>query len=185
MVPGDGRSEDARSVDGGEVAAEPNREPPVGLLELVMVDGVLELPVGVGVAGGAGENDGTGRGVVAFEPLQRVGMVDLDEREVRAFAGAPAAGALTAQQHADVHVGARGEPDDRAAGAVGTGGGREGLDHPAVRGGAADLDQPPGWGGAGEHPQVALQIAGKARHGSTLSRTIRWPPAIARRHGPW
>ena len=44
-----------------------------------------------------------------------VGLVDLDEREVRALAGVAAAGAAAAEQHADVHVGAGGEPGDRPA----------------------------------------------------------------------
>ena len=49
------------------------------------------------------------------EPLGGVGVVDLDEREVGALAGVAAAGAAAAEQHADVHVGAGGEPGDRLA----------------------------------------------------------------------
>jgi hypothetical protein len=53
-IPGRRRSENPGGVDGGEVAAEADREPAVGLFELVEVDGLSQQPVGVGVAWGAG-----------------------------------------------------------------------------------------------------------------------------------
>ena len=101
--------------------------------------------------------------------------VDLDEREVRALAGVAAAGAAAAKQHADVHVGAGGEPGDRPRGEVGTGGRREGLAHSAVRGRGADLDQASGWTRAGEDAQVAVEVASVVAHRSARSSMIRWP----------
>ena len=158
------RSENACSVDGGEIAAEADREPAVGLLELVEVDGLLQLPVGVGVSWGTREaTTALGGQGYRCELLQGVGAVDLDEREVGALAGVAAAGAAVAQQDADVHVGAGGEPGDRPCGEVGAGGGREGLAHAAVWSRGADLDQPAGWVGAGEDPQVAVEVGRRGR----------------------
>ena len=87
--------------------------------------------------------------LVLGDALRAVGLVDLDEREMRALAGVAAAATAAAEEHADVHVGAGGESGDRLGGELGPGGGGEGLAH-AVRDRGADFDQPPGGIVAGE-----------------------------------
>src|SRR5450755_123084 len=157
-IPGGRWPEDPGGVDGGEVAAEADREAAVRLLELVEVDGLLQLPVGVGVTWrpSGGDHDAR-RTAVPLELVEAVGPVDLDEREVRTVARVAAAGTTVAEQHADVHVGAGRERGDRSRGEVGAGGWRERLPHPAVRGRGADLDQP---AGGGKDLQIVVKVAG-------------------------
>ena len=119
-ISGGGGPEDAGGVDGREVAAEPDREASVGGLEFVEADGLVQLPVGVGVSRGtAGADDHGRRAVVSGEAFGGVGLVDLDEREMRALAGVAAAAAPAAEEHADVYVGAGGESGDRLGGELG------------------------------------------------------------------
>ena len=49
-ISGGGGPEDAGGVDAGEVAAEPDRQAPVGAFEFVEADGLVQLPVGVGMS---------------------------------------------------------------------------------------------------------------------------------------
>ena len=101
------RSEDPRGVDAGEVAAEVVGEPPVGLFERVDADRVLKAPVGVQVPGRPGRDEQRGGVAEAGELLGGLGVVGLDEDELRVADGvAPSASAI-AEQDAGVDVGAR------------------------------------------------------------------------------